>query len=489
MQDTQSLRWQKVREQGRWHSIALVGALGWGGSFCVVFAGFELWTGAARAFLPAALNAVPLGLIAGAIYGWSRWGYAQWCGVCERRSQAEDQDNDEPKRNKMTLPPQGARPGRVILPPAMLGILGGGQLGRMFAAAAKAMGYRVTVLDPDVHAPAADFADVHLCKPFTDPEALAELARTCAAVTTEFENVSAESMRWLAAQGIPVSPSGDCVAIAQDRIAEKTFIRNAGLSVAPFLAVNTAADLEGNLSAYLPGILKTARLGYDGKGQVRVKTAEEVRLALADFKHQPCVLEKMLPLKCEVSAIVARTENGEIAGFPVSENEHPTGILDVSIVPARVPADVAEQAQAMAQQLAAALGYVGVLAVEMFVLDDDSLVINEIAPRPHNSGHYTLDATLTSQFEQQVRTMCGLTPGQPDLVSPVVMVNLLGDSWGMDGSEPNWAPLMAAPNAKLHLYGKREARPGRKMGHYNVLAKTADQALEQARAIQIAIKN
>lgn len=482
-QPDESRRLQKIRDLGCWHSILLVGAAGWGSAFCILFAALQVLTGEASAFWPAVLNALPLGLLAGAIYGWSRWGYALLARV--REHHYVDPDEEEPKRNKMTVKTQaGARPGRTILPPAMLGILGGGQLGRMFAMAAKTMGYAVTVLDPDPHAPAADFADVHLCKQFTDPDALAELVRTCAAVTTEFENVSADSMRWLAQQGLPVSPSGDCVAIAQDRIAEKTFIRNAGLATAPFLAVNTAADLEGDLSDYLPGILKTARLGYDGKGQIRVRTTEEAHLALSELKHQPCVLEKMLPLKCEVSAIVTRTAAGEIACFPVAENEHPTGILDVSIVPARVSAEIAEQAQAMAQRLAAALEYVGVLAVEFFVLDDDSLVINEIAPRPHNSGHYTLDATLTSQFEQQVRAMCNLYPGKPDLVSPVVMVNLLGDVWGHDGSEPNWEVLMTAPNAKLHLYGKKEARPGRKMGHYNVLAETADKALTQARAIQ-----
>ncbi|HSC81804.1 MAG TPA: 5-(carboxyamino)imidazole ribonucleotide synthase, partial [Chitinolyticbacter sp.] len=313
---------------------------------------------------------------------------------------------------------------KAILPPAMLGILGGGQLGRMFAAAAKTMGYRVAVLDPDPQAPAADFADVHLCKPYTDEAALAELAASCAAITTEFENVNADSMKWLAAKGVPVSPAGECVAIAQDRIAEKTFIRNAGLATAPFLAVRTAKDLEGDLSPYLPGILKTARLGYDGKGQIRVKTAEEARYALSEFKHQACVLEKMLPLAAEVSVIVARTSRNEVVSFPVAENIHEGGILDVSIVPARIAQAVTDRARRMAKQLAEALDYVGVLAVEFFVLDGDELVINEMAPRPHNSGHYTLDATLTSQFEQQVRTMCGLYPGRTDLLSPAVMVNL-----------------------------------------------------------------
>ncbi|SFZ70345.1 5-(carboxyamino)imidazole ribonucleotide synthase [Chitinimonas taiwanensis] len=372
---------------------------------------------------------------------------------------------------------------KAILPPAMLGILGGGQLGRMFTVAAKTMGYRVTVLDPDAHAPAADFADVHLCAAYNDPVALKQLADSCAAVTTEFENVNADSMRWLA-QHVPVSPSGDCVAIAQDRILEKSWIRKAGLETAPYLALETVEDLNHDLSPYLPGILKTARLGYDGKGQVRVKTAEEARAAYADLGGQACVLEKMLPLVCEVSAIVTRTSAHESAVFPLAENRHAKGILDVSIVPAQVAPELAARAQQMAIQLAEALDYIGVLAVEFFVLEGDALVLNEIAPRPHNSGHYTIDACVTSQYEQQVRAMCHLHPGKPDLLSPVVMVNLLGDVWQDDGGEPNWEVLMQAPNAHLHLYGKKEARPGRKMGHYCVLANTAEDALAQAEAIK-----
>jgi 5-(carboxyamino)imidazole ribonucleotide synthase len=364
----------------------------------------------------------------------------------------------------------------------MLGILGGGQLGRMFVVAAKTMGYRVTVLDPDRNAPAADFADVHLCAPFNDHAALKELAETCAAITTEFENVNADSMRWLA-QHVPVSPSGDCVAIAQDRIAEKAWISKAGLATAPYLAIETVEGLNHDLSPYLPGILKTARLGYDGKGQVRVKTAEEARAAYADLGGQPCVLEKMLPLELEVSAIVTRTNAHEVAVFPVAENQHAKGILDVSLVPARIEPALAAQAQAMAVQLAEALDYIGVLAVEFFVLQGGELVVNEIAPRPHNSGHYTIDACLTSQYEQQVRAMCGLHPGRPDLLSPIAMVNLLGDAWPEAG-EPRWDVLMQAPNAHLHLYGKREARPGRKMGHFCVRAATADEALAQAEAIK-----
>ncbi len=371
----------------------------------------------------------------------------------------------------------------AILPPAMLGILGGGQLGRMFAVAAKTMGYRVTVLDPDSRAPAAAFADVHLCAAFDDRAALQQLADTCAAVTTEFENVNADSMRWLA-ERTRVSPSGDCVAIAQDRIAEKGWINRAGLATAPYLAVESVEDIQTDLNAWLPGILKTARLGYDGKGQVRVTTAAEARAAYANLGGQACVLEKMLPLKLEVSAIVTRTSAAQAACFPVAENRHEGGILDVSIVPAQIDAALAARAQEMALQLAEALDYVGVLAVEFFVLDDDSLIVNEIAPRPHNSGHYTIDACLTDQFQQQVRAMCGLLPGKTDLLQPVVMVNLLGDRWREDGGEPNWAVLAEAPNAHLHLYGKTAARPGRKMGHFTVLGDDVATLVEQAAAIK-----
>lgn len=371
----------------------------------------------------------------------------------------------------------------AILPPAMLGILGGGQLGRMFAVAAKTMGYRVTVLDPDENAPAAAFADRHIRAPYNDPAALRELADSCAAVTTEFENVNADAMRELARR-TRVSPSGDCVAVAQDRIAEKAWINKAGLPTAPYLAIESVEDIQVDLAPYLPGILKTARLGYDGKGQVRVQTADEARAAYANLGGQACVLEKMLDLQLEVSAIVTRVSGAQSAVFPVAENIHKNGILDESIVPARIAPALAARAQEMAKKLAEALDYVGVLAVEFFVLADDSLVVNEIAPRPHNSGHYTLTACLTDQFQQQVRAMCGLLPGRTDLLSPVVMVNLLGDVWKDDGHEPNWDVLAEAPNAQLHLYGKKQARPGRKMGHFNVMAASADEALEQARALK-----
>ncbi len=356
----------------------------------------------------------------------------------------------------------------------------------MFTMAARAMGYRVTVLEPDRECPAGTLADVHLCAAYDDPAALDELARTCAAVTTEFENVPASCLSRLADR-IKVSPAAASVAIAQDRIAEKAYMTAAGLPVAPYRPIHCVADLDAPLTDYLPGILKLARLGYDGKGQIRVQTAEEARAAFRDMGEKPCVLERRLELKTEVSVIVARSGPGATTTFPVAENQHEAGILDVSIVPARVAPPIAEQARAMALQLADAMDYVGVLAVEFFVLQDEHLVINEIAPRPHNSGHYTLDATLSSQFEQQVRTLCGLPPGDTRLLSPVVMVNLLGDVWRDD--EPAWDILLSQPNVMLHLYGKKSARIGRKMGHFNVLADSADAALQQAVALRNQLKN
>lgn len=372
-----------------------------------------------------------------------------------------------------------------ILPPAMLGILGGGQLGRMFTMAARSMGYRVTVLDPDVQSPAGMVADRHIRAGYDDEGALEELASGCAAVTTEFENVPADSLRFLESR-TRVSPSSACVAIAQDRIAEKRYIAGAGLAVAPFKAVEAAQDLSGDLGPLLPGILKTARFGYDGKGQARVATPEEVRGAFEAFGCRPSVLEKRLDLQTEISVIVARTSADLVRTFPVAENRHEAGILDISIVPARVAPDVAARACEMACALAEAMDYVGVLAVEFFVLRDGGVVINEIAPRPHNSGHYTLDACAVSQFGQQVRTLCGLPPADTRLLSPVVMVNLLGDIWRDD--EPAWDLVLSEPAALLHLYGKASARAGRKMGHFNVLAETADAALEKAEALKRALR-
>jgi 5-(carboxyamino)imidazole ribonucleotide synthase len=364
-----------------------------------------------------------------------------------------------------------------ILPGATLGILGGGQLGRMFTIAARTMGYKVMVLDPDFASPAGQMADVHLQADYTDHGALKQLGAACAAVTTEFENVPAASLIELA-QHCRVSPGAACVAIAQDRSHEKSWLREQGFATAPFALVNAESDLEAALAATgTPALLKVSRFGYDGKGQARVNTLDEARAAFKEFGGQACVLEGFVKLEREVSVVLARSDAGECALFPVAENRHEHGILDVSIVPARVSDSLAGAACDMAQAVADRLGYVGVMAVEFFVVGD-RLMVNEIAPRPHNSGHYTLDACVTDQFEQQVRALCGLPLGDTRLLSPVVMVNILGDRWHDGG--PHWDKLLAHPAIKLHLYGKETARPGRKMGHFNVLDADLSRALALA---------
>lgn len=381
-----------------------------------------------------------------------------------------------------------------ILPGAWLGMVGGGQLGRMFCFAAQAMGYRVAVLDPDETSPAGSVADRHLRAAYDDEAALTELARLCAAVSTEFENVPAASLDFLARTTF-VSPAGRCVAIAQDRIEEKRFIASSGVPVAPHVVIESSDALaaldDATLDAVLPGILKTARLGYDGKGQVRVTNAADARAAHASLGGVPCVLEKRLQLKFEVSALIARGATGATAVYPLAQNTHRDGVLAHTIVPAPdADATLVEQAQQAALQIAAKLGYVGVLCVEFFILDDGSLVANEMAPRPHNSGHYTVDACATSQFEQQVRAMTGMPLGDTRQHSPAVMLNILGDVWFPDAAgdakgsapvTPPWHEVAAMPAARLHLYGKEEARPGRKMGHVNFTAATLDEARTAAR--------
>jgi 5-(carboxyamino)imidazole ribonucleotide synthase len=377
-----------------------------------------------------------------------------------------------------------------IMPGAWLGMVGGGQLGRMFCFAAQSMGYRVAVLDPDETSPAGAVADRHLRAPYDDEASLTELARLCAAVSTEFENVPAASLDFLARTTF-VSPAGRCVAVAQDRIAEKRFIVESGVPVAPHVVIESSDALaaidDATLGAVLPGILKTARLGYDGKGQVSVRNAEEVREAHASLGGVPCVLEKRLPLKFEVSALVARGTNGSSVVYPLAQNTHRDGVLSHTIVPAPdASPTLVGQAQQAALQIAAKLGYIGVLCVEFFILEDGTMVANEMAPRPHNSGHYTVDACATSQFEQQVRAMTGMPLGDTRQHSPAVMLNILGDIWFPDGGKhaavtPPWHEVAAMPAARLHLYGKEEARPGRKMGHVNFTAATLDEARTAAR--------
>ncbi|MDP1897370.1 MAG: 5-(carboxyamino)imidazole ribonucleotide synthase [Sulfurimicrobium sp.] len=374
----------------------------------------------------------------------------------------------------------------MILPPATLGILGGGQLGRMFTVAARTMGYRVMVLDPDPDSPAGALADIHLRAAYRDHAALEKMGRACAAVTTEFENVPADSLEFLA-QFCPVRPGAAAVEIAQDRRREKTFLQSNGFSTAPFETVENHSDLAAAFRIIgSPAVLKTARMGYDGKGQAKVNSIAELDAAFQQMGAVPCVLEAWMPLQTEISVVVARSVGGQTAAFPAAENHHAHGILDTSIVPAQVAAELAEQALDTATAIAAVLDYCGVLAVEFFVLGDGRLLVNEIAPRPHNSGHFTLNACVTSQFEQQVRTVAGLPLGAPDLLRPVAMLNLLGDLW-RNGQEPPWDVVLRHPQAKLHLYGKRGAHPGRKMGHINVLSESVDDALGQALDLRAAL--
>lgn len=370
-----------------------------------------------------------------------------------------------------------------ILPPAMLGILGGGQLGSMFTLAAKTMGYRVTVLDPDKNAPAARFADVHLCAPFNDEQALAQLAK-CAAVSTEFENVNAQAMLHLA-QHTTVSPNGECMAVAQNRILEKASINQAGLQTAPYTVLTKLNEINEHCAAYLPGILKTATLGYDGKGQVSVNSLSDIQAAFIQLNEVACVLEKKVDLRAEISVIVCRLNQEHSVCFDPVENHHENGILAYSIIPARLPENLLQQARKMALHLAEKLNYVGVLTVEMFVVGhEQQLLINEIAPRPHNSGHHTIDACASSQFQQQVRLMCGLPPADTQLLTPCCMVNILGDVWRKADEEPQWQILQTHPHVHFHLYGKTEARIGRKMGHFTVLSETAEQAFEVAKTLR-----
>lgn len=369
----------------------------------------------------------------------------------------------------------------IILPPAMLGMLGGGQLGRFFVIAAHEMGYRVTVLDPDANSPAGQIADAHICAAFDDQAALQQLAQSCQAITTEFENVPAASLSFLA-NSRPVHPAAACVAIAQHRVSEKNFLKDAGLPVAPYVVIDAESDLPDDANAIYPAILKVARLGYDGKGQARVINRAEASAAFSQFGQEECVLEQMLKLDYEVSVILARDASGNVATFPTAENSHLNGILDVSIVPARGSDAISYQAQKLAIMLAEKLDYTGVMGVEFFVCNGE-LLVNEMAPRPHNSGHYTLDACVTNQFEQQVRVMTGLPLGSSRQHSPAVMVNLLGDIWPETTGaqiEPNWQHAFSNAQLKMHLYGKQQARTGRKMGHYTVVSQTRDEALKLA---------
>lgn len=375
----------------------------------------------------------------------------------------------------------------MILPPATLGMLGGGQLGRFFVSAAHEMGYKVWVLDPDESSPAGLIADRHLLADYDNMVALDEMAANCDAVTTEFENVPATSLERLA-RSVPVRPSASAVAVCQNRIDEKTFLADNGLPHGPFAAIRTADDIRAANAGLFPAVLKVARFGYDGKGQARVADRDEALAAFERFNHEPCVLERMLKLDFEMSVVLARDADGRMRCFPTVENRHRNGILDVSIAPARATACQRDEAQGVAERVAEKLGYVGTLAVEFFV-SRGTLLVNEMAPRPHNSGHHTIDACVSSQYDQQVRALVGLPLGETRQHSPAVMVNLLGDLW-FDGDrvrEPDWAGLHAVPGLRLHLYGKHAPRPGRKMGHFTVIGDDAPTVLARAMAAREAI--
>ncbi|CAM8651582.1 PurK Phosphoribosylaminoimidazole carboxylase (NCAIR synthetase) [Oxalobacteraceae bacterium] len=369
-------------------------------------------------------------------------------------------------------------------PSTWLGVMGGGQLGRMFVHAAQAMGFKVAVLEPMADCPAGHAADHLLVASYTDVNALAALGEQCVAITTEFENVPAQSLSQLAQHAF-VAPAAAAVSVAQDRAAEKAFFtqcaKKSGVLPAPHRVITSQADVDALSDELFPGILKTVRMGYDGKGQARVRTRAEVGAAFAQMQQVPCVLEKMLPLAYEVSVLAVRGADGQAVVYPIAENVHRDGILFSTTVPGpNVTTECASLAQAATLEIIAQLEYVGVLCVEFFVLSDGSLVVNEMAPRPHNSGHYTIDACVTSQFAQQARAMAKLPLGDVRQHSPAVMLNLLGDLWFVAGDdhprEPAWEALLALPGANLHLYGKDEPRRGRKMGHVTFVASTLAEA-------------
>jgi 5-(carboxyamino)imidazole ribonucleotide synthase len=370
----------------------------------------------------------------------------------------------------------------MIFPDATLGMIGGGQLGRMFTIAARSMGYRVIILDPDPHSPAGRIADQHIQADFHDHAALDMLGDSCVAITSEFENLPVESLSRLQSH-CPVHPAPDVLAMAQNRLQEKNFLDEHEFPTVAFYPIQTLDELEEAMSGLgAPGILKIAQPRYPGHGRHAVATLEEAVEAFREMDEQPCILEERIYVEKRLSVILARSIDGEIAVYPVVENRYRKGILDLSLAPADISTTTADSAIELACDLADELEYCGVLATEFLLTSDGELLINSITPRPHNSGHYTVDACVTSQFEQQVRMMCGLPPGDTQLLTSVVMTNLLGDLWNR--GDPEWHAVFQEPQAKLHLYGKREARPGRKMGHINCLAEDTESALEIAASIR-----
>jgi 5-(carboxyamino)imidazole ribonucleotide synthase len=381
-----------------------------------------------------------------------------------------------------------------ILPGSYLGILGGGQLGRMFTQAAQAMGYKVCVLDPGSDSPAGSIAEKFIQADYTDSAALKEMADLCKSISTEFENVPAQALDELESLGVFVAPRSSCVSLAQNRVAEKKFLATwkseTNIGPVPYCVIEHHADIEHVPTDLFPGILKTARMGYDGKGQITVYESKDLEGAWAELGQVPSILEKRMDLDFEVSALVVRGYDDAVVAYPVSQNIHRDGILHTSTVPA--PSLKPGQEKKIidaAKALIRKIDYVGVLCVEFFVLKNGDVVANEIAPRPHNSGHYTMDACVSSQFEQQVRSMARLPLGDTRLLAPVSMLNLLGDLW-YEGSEdkarePAWDQVLSHPDVKLHLYGKADPRMGRKMGHINCLGESLNQARQNCAAVAV----
>jgi 5-(carboxyamino)imidazole ribonucleotide synthase len=375
----------------------------------------------------------------------------------------------------------------MMSPGKTIGVLGGGQLGRMFAHAAERLGFRVHIYEPAHRSPAGEVSAVEVNAPYNDVERLTDFVTGCDVVTYEFENIPVEPL-WEIEKKALLYPHWHVLEICQNRMREKTWLRKNGFPHVPFAEVEAGGDLDAAIRRTgIPCVVKTADFGYDGKGQIKVTDAASAAKAAASFSKQRAVVEKYIDFKCELSVIVARTPGGAMSTFPISDNIHTKHILDFSIVPARINDHLRVEAETLARSIAEKLNLVGLLAVELFLTDRSELLVNELAPRPHNSGHYTLDACRTSQFEQHVRAVADLPLGDTTLSSPVVMVNILGDSWkwrdGQPVGEPDWAAVLRDPAAKLHLYGKSEPRPGRKMGHFTVQAATADAALEAARAL------
>lgn len=380
---------------------------------------------------------------------------------------------------------------KMIPPGKTIGVLGGGQLGRMFAHAAERLGYRVHIYEPEANGPAGEVSALEINRPYSDIEAITAFAKSVDVLTYEFENIPAEPL-WSIEKYVQLHPHWSVLETCQNRMREKNWLLKNNFSPVPFAEVEAGDDLAAAIRRIgLPCVVKTADFGYDGKGQIKVGDEETMAKAVAAFAKQRCVIEKFIDFKCELSVLVARSSKGEVKIFPVAENIHTKHILDFSIVPARVSEAVRVEAEKLALAIVEKLNVVGLLAIELFLTDRGEILVNEMAPRPHNSGHWTLDACVTSQFEQHVRAVCGLPLGDVSVVAPVVMVNILGDAWqwekGALVGEPAWGKILAEPRAKLHLYGKKEPRIGRKMGHFTVTGATPDAALDAARALKAAL--